>query len=74
MRRRAAGFPGDPAKPPRSPCGSDTLDISSSSGNGVNVDGKVNLIGGAGQDQFHTGAGNQYLGTKKEDFELGDSL
>ena len=54
--------------------GGDTLDFSSTSGNGVKVDGNTKLIGGAGEDQFFNGAANQYLGTKKEDFELGDNL
>jgi hypothetical protein len=54
--------------------GADTVDLSSISGDGVNVTGKVKLIGGAGLDTFHNKLQNQFTGKKSEDFELGDSL
>jgi hypothetical protein len=56
--------------------GDDAVDFSNVlPGGRVVVGGPVKLTGGAGQDTFnHWAPGNIYLGTKAEDFELGENF
>lgn len=55
--------------------GDDNVNFSDSTGTRVIVVGNVSLVGGAGTDTFvHNQLNNLYLGTKTEDFELGEAI
>jgi hypothetical protein len=55
--------------------GDDLVDMSNLGGQHVVVGGKTKLVGGAGSDTFvYYKTGNVYLGTKSEDFELGEDF
>jgi hypothetical protein len=55
--------------------GDDYVNFSDTTGTRVIVVGNVSLVGGAGTDTFvHDQISNLYLGTKTEDFELGETF